>query len=63
MEIILLSGETVEIKTKEELFKHFDNCRYPAADAVNARGEGIINKEEFNELMKRVFKRGDRNDD
>ena len=63
MEIILLNGKTVEIKTKEELFKHFDNCRYPASDAVNARSNGIIDKEEFHELMKRVFKRGDRNDD
>lgn len=63
MEIILLNGETVEIHTKEELFEHFDNCRYPAADAVNARGEGIINKEEFRKTMKSVFKRGDRNDD
>ena len=63
MKIILLNGKTVEIKTKEELFKCFDNCRYPASDAVNARGEGIINKEEFHELMKRVFKRGDSNDD
>lgn len=63
MEIILLNGKTVEIHTKEELFEHFDNCRYPASDAVNARGNGIIDKEEFHELMKRVFKRGDRNDD
>lgn len=51
MEIILLSGETVEIKTKEQLFKHFDNCRYPASDAVNARGEGIINKEEYRKIF------------
>ena len=63
MEIILLNGKTVEIKTKEQLFKHFDNCRYPASDAVNARGEGIIDKEEFHELMKRVLKRGDSDDD
>lgn len=63
MEIILLSGETVEIHTKEELFEHFDNCRYPASDAVNARSEGIINKEEYYKTMKSVFKRGDRNDD
>ena len=62
MEIILLSGETVEIKTKEELFKHFDNCRYPASDVVNARSNGIIDKEEYYKTMKSVFKRGDRND-
>lgn len=62
MEIILLNGKTIEINSKEELYKHFDNCRYPASDAVNARSEGIINKDEYYETMRSVFKRGDRND-
>lgn len=63
MEIILLNGKTIEINSKEELLKHFDNCRYPASDAVNARSEGIISEEEYYETMRSVFKRGDRNDD
>lgn len=62
MEIILLNGKTIEINSKEELLKHFDNCRYPASDAVNARSEGIITEEEYYETMRSVFKRGDRND-
>ncbi len=62
MEIILLNGKTIEINNKEELYKHFDNCRYPASDAVNARGEGMINSEEYYEIMRSVFKRGDKDD-
>ncbi len=62
MEIILLNGKTIEINSKEELYKHFDNCRYPVSDAVNARSEGIINEDEYYETMRSVFKRGDRND-
>lgn len=62
MEIILLNGKTIEINSKEELYKHFNNCRYPASDAVNARSEGIISEEEYYETMRSVFKRGDRND-
>ncbi|MDE6148579.1 MAG: hypothetical protein K2F81_00575 [Ruminococcus sp.] len=61
MEVILLNGKTVEIKTKEELFKHFDNCRYPASDAANALGEGIIDNKDFLVLMRKIAK-GDRND-
>lgn len=63
MEIILLNGKTIEINNNEEFYKHFDNCRYPASDAVNARSEGIINEKEYYETMRSVFKRGDRNDD
>ena len=37
MEIILLNGEAVEVYTKEELFEHFDNCRYPAFQQVRHR--------------------------
>lgn len=62
MEVILLNGKTIEINSKEELFKHFDNCRYPASDAANALGEGIIDNKEFYKLMKQAAKRGDRND-
>ena len=42
MEIILLNGKTVEVKTKEELFKYYKNCRYPYSDAANALGQGIL---------------------
>ena len=56
MEIVLLNGETVEIHTKEELFEHFDNCRYPASDAVNARSNGIIDKEEFRKVFLKNLK-------
>jgi hypothetical protein len=63
MDIILLNGKTITITSKEELYKHFDNCRYPASDAVNARSEGIISREEYYETLRSIFKRGDRNDD
>lgn len=63
MEIILLNGKTIEINSKEELYKHFNNCRYPYSDVTNALGEGIIDNKEFYELMKIAYKRGDRNDD
>lgn len=62
MEIILLNGKTIEINSKEELYKHFDNCRYPASDVVNALSEGLIDHKEFNELMRLVYKKGDSND-
>ena len=62
MEIILLNGKTIEINSKEELYKHFDNCRYPASYAVNARSEGIITEEEYYETMRSVFKRGNSNE-
>lgn len=54
MEIILLNGKTVEVKTKEELFKYYKNCRYPYSDAANALGEGIIDNKEFYILMKQA---------
>lgn len=62
MEIILLNGKTIEINSKEELYKHFDNCRYPYSDVTNALGEGIIDNKEFYELMKIAYKRGDKDD-
>lgn len=54
MEIILLNGKTVEVKTKEKLFKYYKNCRYPYSDAANALGEGIIDNKEFYILMKQA---------
>lgn len=54
MEIILLNGKTVEVKTKEELFKYYKNCRYPYSDAANALGEGIIDNKDFYILMKQA---------
>ncbi|MDE6150194.1 MAG: hypothetical protein K2F81_08945 [Ruminococcus sp.] len=56
MEIILLNGKIIEINSKEVLFKHFNNCRYPYSDAVNAFGEGLIDNNEFYVLMKQAMK-------
>lgn len=63
MDIILLNGKTIKITSKEELYEHFDNCRYPYSDVANALSEGLIDNKEFYELMKRAYKRGDSNDD
>lgn len=62
MEIILLNGKTIEINSKEELYKHFDNCRYPYSDVTNALSAGLIDNKEFYELMKIAYKRGDKDD-
>lgn len=62
MKVILLNGKTVEINSKEELYKHFHNCRYPYSVATNALEERLIDHKEFYELMKIAYRKEDSND-